>query len=210
MGGKLIVFEGVEGCGKTSQMQLCQAWLQNMGISVFLTREPGGTELGLDLRRLLLEKADNKPIAEVTELLLYAADRAQHVEQELKPYLAQGKYILCDRYVESTIAYQGYGRRLNMSLIDQLNYIATGGLQSNLTIWLDVDVEVGLARKRGAEASLDRIEQETIAFHQRVQQGYADLAAAFPERIIRIDGSLSKEIVHQTIQGILRDRLLLG
>lgn len=207
MKGKLIVFEGVEGCGKTSQMQLCQEWLQNLGISVVITREPGGTELGLDLRRLLLEKADNKPIAEVTELLLYAADRAQHVEQELKPHLAQGKYILCDRYIESTIAYQGYGRQLNMSLIEQLNYIATGGLLSNLTIWLDVDVEIGLSRKRGGEAALDRIEQETIAFHQRVQQGYAALAAAYPERIIPIDGTLSKEIVHQTIQGILRARL---
>ena len=207
MDGKLIVFEGVEGCGKTSQMQLCQEWLQSLGVSVVLTREPGGTELGFDLRRLLLEKADNKPIAEVTELLLYAADRAQHVEQELKPNLAQGKYILCDRYIESTIAYQGYGRGLNMSLIEQLNYIATGGLLSDLTIWLDVDVEVGLARKRGGEEALDRIEQETIAFHRRVQQGYAELAASYPERIIRIDGSLSKEIVHQTIQEILRARL---
>ncbi|BAY99567.1 thymidylate kinase [Tolypothrix tenuis PCC 7101] len=210
MKGKLIVFEGVEGCGKTSQMQLCQEWLQNLGISVVITREPGGTELGLDLRRLLLEKADNKPIAEVTELLLYAADRAQHVEQELKPHLAQGKYILCDRYIESTIAYQGYGRQLNMSLIEQLNYIATGGLLSDLTIWLDVDVEIGLSRKRGGEAALDRIEQETIAFHQRVQQGYAALAAADPERIIPIDGTLSKEIVHQTIQQVLRDRLSWG
>jgi dTMP kinase len=209
MGGKFIVFEGVEGCGKTSQMQLCQEWLQSLGISVLLTREPGGTELGLDIRRLLLEKAENKPIGELTELLLYAADRAQHIEQELKPNLATGKHVLCDRYIESTIAYQGYGRGLNMSLIEQLNDIATGGLQSDLTIWLDVDVEVGLARKLGSQAALDRIEQEAIAFHQRVQQGYAQLAAAYPERIIPIDGSLSKEEVHQIVQRILRDRLSL-
>ncbi|NJR76831.1 MAG: dTMP kinase [Scytonema sp. CRU_2_7] len=202
-----MVFEGVEGCGKTSQMQLCSQWLESLGISVLLTREPGGTELGLDIRRLLLEKTDNKPIAELTELLLYAADRSQHIEQELKPNLAKGKYILCDRYTESTIAYQGYGRGLNMSLIKQLNYIATGGLESDLTLWLDVDVEVGLARKRGNEQALDRIEQETIAFHHRVQQGYVELAALYPQRMIRIDGSLSKEAVHQIIQANLRDRL---
>ncbi|MDB9345093.1 dTMP kinase [Nodularia spumigena CS-586/05] len=205
MAGKFIVFEGVEGCGKTSQMQLCSQWLQNLGISVVVTREPGGTELGLHLRRLLLEKVENQPIAEVTELLLYAADRSQHVEQELKPNLAAGKYILCDRYTDSTTAYQGYGRGLNMSLINQLNYIATTGLESDLTIWLDVDVEVGLARKQGDK--FDRIEQETIAFHRRVQQGYSELAASYPSRIIRVDGSLSQAAVQEIIQEILREKL---
>ncbi|MBU7583011.1 MAG: dTMP kinase [Nostoc sp. TH1S01] len=207
MSGKLIVFEGVEGCGKTTQMQLCCQWLESLGISVIVTREPGGTELGVHLRRLLLEKSEDKPVADVTELLLYAADRAQHVEQELKPNLAAGKYILCDRYTDSTVAYQGYGRGLNMSLIEKLNNIATSGLTSDLTIWLDVDVEVGLSRKRGDAAGLDRIEQETIAFHRRVQQGYSQLAAAHPSRIVQIDGSLSKETVSSVIQEILRQRL---
>lgn len=211
MGGKLIVFEGVEGCGKTSQIQLCCQWLESLGISVVVTREPGGTELGLDLRRLLLEKSEDKPVGEVTELLLYAADRSQHVEQELKPNLAVGKYVLCDRYTDSTIAYQGYGRGLNMDLINQLNYIATGGLESDLTIWLDVDVEVGLSRKSKDVTlqALDRIEQETIAFHRRVQQGYASLAASHPSRIVRVDGSLSKQAVQQVIQEILRSHLLV-
>ncbi|MBD2597426.1 dTMP kinase [Nostoc spongiaeforme FACHB-130] len=207
MSGKLIVFEGVEGCGKTTQMQLCCQWLESLGISVVVTREPGGTELGVHLRRLLLEKSEDKPVADVTELLLYAADRAQHVEQELKPNLAAGKYILCDRYTDSTVAYQGYGRGLNMSLIEKLNDIATSGLTSDLTIWLDVDVEVGLSRKRGDAVGLDRIEQETIAFHRRVQQGYSQLAAAHPSRIVRVDGSLSKETVSSVIQEILRQRL---
>ncbi|MBG1266408.1 dTMP kinase [Nostoc sp. WHI] len=207
MDGKLIVFEGVEGCGKTTQMKLCCQWLESLGISVMVTREPGGTELGLHLRRLLLEKAEDKPVAQVTELLLYAADRSQHVEQELKPNLAAGKYILCDRYTDSTIAYQGYGRGLNIELINQLNYIATGDLKSDLTIWLDVDVEVGLTRKLSGGVRLDRIEQETIAFHRRVQQGYADLAASYPSRIVRVDGSLSQEAVHQIIQEILRGHL---
>ncbi|MBD2567331.1 dTMP kinase [Anabaena lutea] len=206
MSGKLIVFEGVEGCGKTTQMQMCSLWLESQGVSVILTREPGGTELGSHLRRLLLEKSEDKPVGEVTELLLYAADRAQHIEQELKPNLAIGKYILCDRYTDSTIAYQGYGRGLSMSIINQLNNIATDGLESDLTIWLDVDVEVGLSRKRG-QATLDRIEEETIAFHRRVQQGYTELAATYPSRIFRVDGSLSQEVVQKMIQEILKARL---
>jgi dTMP kinase len=206
MSGKLIVFEGVEGCGKTTQMQLCSQWLESLNISVVLTREPGGTELGKDLRMLLLEKSPNKPVGEVTELLLYAADRAQHIEEELKPNLAIGKYILCDRYTDSTIAYQGYGRGLSMSTINQLNQIATGGLASDLTIWLDVDVEIGLSRKRG-QAKLDRIEQETIAFHRRVQRGYTELAVFYPSRIVRVDGNNSQENVQQSIQEILHNRL---
>ncbi len=209
MTGKLIIFEGVEGCGKTSQMQLCAQWLESLGIPVLMTREPGGTELGLHLRRILLNNPENLLISEVTELLLYAADRSQHVAQELKPHLAAGKYILCDRYTHSTTAYQGYGRGLNINLINQLNHIATDGLVSDLTIWLDVDVEVGLARKQAATGGLDRIEQETIAFHRRVQQGYADLAALYPSEIVRVDGSLSPEAVQQVIQKILRQRLQL-
>jgi dTMP kinase len=146
-------------------------------------------------------------VGEVTELLLYAADRAQHIEQEIKPNLAAGKYILCDRYTDSTIAYQGYGRGLSMSLINQLNYIATGGLQSDLTIWLDVDVELGLSRKRG-QSKLDRIEQETIDFHRRVQQGYTELAANYPSRIFRVDGSLSQEVVNKNVQEVLISRII--
>ena len=218
MNGKLIVFEGVEGCGKTSLIQLCCEWLRKdarkVSTSVVVTREPGGTDLGLHLRRLLLEFGEH-PIADRTELLLYAADRSQHVEQELKPNLAKGAIILCDRYTDSTIAYQGYGRGLDINLIHQLNAIATSGLQSDLTLWLDVDVEVGLARKRGASPDgdalrttiYDRIEQEQIAFHRRVQQGYIELAASYPDRIVRIDASLEKEAVLEQIRLILSDRL---
>lgn len=206
MSGKLIVFEGVEGCGKTTQMQLCFQWLESLNISVLLTREPGGTALGKDLRALLLEKSLSKPVGEITELLLYAADRAQHIEEELKPNLDTGKFILCDRYTDSTIAYQGYGRGLDMSLINNLNQIATGGLKSDITIWLDVDVEVGLSRKRG-QTKLDRIEQETMDFHRRVQQGYTELAVSNPSQIVRIDGNYSQDIVQKNIQEILQKRL---
>mgnify|MGYP004478570185 CR=1 FL=1 len=206
MKGRLIVFEGVEGCGKTSQIQLTQEWLQSFETSVVVTRQPGGTELGLHLRKLLLSAGSNS-IADRTELLLYAADRSQHVEQVIKPAIQDGAIVLCDRYADSTIAYQGWGRGLDMNLIDQLNAIATSGLESDLTLWFDVDVEVGLARKRGGGDTLDRIEQETIAFHRRVQQGYTQLHTSYPERIVRIDGSLSKEAVQQQIQAILTSKL---
>jgi dTMP kinase len=205
MNGKLIVFEGVEGCGKTSQMQLCQEWLKSLGVSVVVTREPGGTPLGLDLRRLLLE-VENKKIANTTELLLYAADRSQHVEEELKPNLEKGNIILCDRYTDSTIAYQGYGRGLDINLINVLNAIATGGLESDLTLWLDVDIEVGLSRKRADSDIADRIELEAIAFHRRVQEGYSQLQAS-QDKIVRIDASLNPYAVQKMIQTTLSDRL---
>jgi dTMP kinase len=209
MNGKLIVFEGVEGCGKTTQIQRIYQWLLSSGIPVVVTREPGGTELGSHLRQLLLE-VGKSTIAYTTELLLYAADRAQHVEQELKPDLQQGKIILCDRFTDSTVAYQGYGRSLDMSLIHQLNAIATSGLESDLTLWFDVDVEIGLSRKISSNngvTTADRIEQEKIEFHRRVQQGYTELAGLYPQRIQRIDALLDQDQVQRQIQAILTERL---
>ncbi|NER26988.1 MAG: dTMP kinase [Symploca sp. SIO1C4] len=221
MRGKLIVFEGVEGGGKTTQIQLCSQWLQASNlltqlntiqpqVSVVITKEPGGTSLGLGLRQLLLEEVSsnkpnnskNPPIQERAELLLYAADRAQHVEEFIKPLLAEGAIILCDRYTDSTVAYQGYGRGLDLTLIDQLNQIATGGLESDLTIWLDVDVKIGLerAQKRG---KTDRMEQASLAFHRRVQQGFESIYQQNPHRIVRVDASGSQAQVHCAIQEIL-------
>lgn len=216
MQGKLIVFEGVEGSGKTTQIQQTQAWLLQSGwleqlqqqgfvSQLVTTREPGGTPLGQTLRQLLLHSPD-EPIHDRTELLLYAADRAQHVEAYLKPLLAQGAIILCDRYTDSTIAYQGYGRQLDADLIDQLNQIATNGLSSDLTLWLDVKVEIGLARAQ-SRAAHDRIEQIPLSFHQRVQQGFTELAQAHPHRIVRIDASQPPDRVHQQIQSALLQRL---
>ncbi|PPS45616.1 dTMP kinase [Chroococcidiopsis sp. TS-821] len=204
MSGRLIVFEGVEGCGKTTQLQRSHQWLKTLSLPAIVTREPGGTDLGTALRQLLL-KVDTQPIAHATELLLYAADRAQHVEEVLKPELANGTIILCDRYVDSTVAYQGYGRGLSQSLIAQLNFIATGGLASDITIWLDIDVATSLARKQHQSTS-DRIEQEKIEFHRRVQQGYTELAQNHPNRIVRVDASRSEAEVQGTIQQILRQR----
>jgi len=218
--GKLIVFEGVEGGGKTTQLQRCSNWLQETGAwlkfrdrigekmpLVVTTREPGGTSFGTRVRQLLLEGDKHQDTAPKTrtELLLFAADRAQHVEEFLKPKLAQGAIILCDRYTDSTVAYQGYGRGLDLKLIEQLNQIATGGLESDLTLWLDVELEVGLkrARKRG---SADRIEQADIEFHRRVQQGFQSLYQENPHRIVQVDANGSEEQVHLSIQKILRQR----
>lgn len=208
MNGKLIVFEGVEGCGKTSQIRLCYKWLQSLHIPVITTRQPGGTKLGAHLQSLLLNKMENQQASNRAELLLYAADRSQHIDQLIKPNLASGKIILCDRYIYSTIAYQGYGRGLDIDLIDQINSISTTGIASDLTFWLDVDVEVGLNRKRRSGDKFDRIEQENINFHRRVQQGYTALASSNPQTITHINGNLTKQAVQQKIQKVLVDWLI--
>jgi dTMP kinase len=210
MPGKLIVFEGVEGCGKTSQIKRSQDWLQDwlpLDQPLVVTREPGGTEVCQAIRKLLLQPTlppTDEPIHAATELLLYAADRAQHVIHCLQPHLSQGAVILCDRYTDSTIAYQGYGRELDRGLIDRLNQIATQGLESNLTLWLDVEVEIGLARAKQRNNGGDRIEQATLEFHYRVQQGFQDLAQQHPDRIVRIDASLNELQVFEQIQAVLQ------
>jgi dTMP kinase len=217
MQGRLVVFEGCEGCGKTTQLERSHQWLidsgwlaqlQKAGViqHVVKTREPGGTELGQAIRQLLLDPLGKEPIQDRTELLLYAADRAQHVEGFLHPLLAEGALILCDRYIDSTIAYQGYGRGLDQNLIHTLNQIATNGLQSDLTFWLDVEVETGLARAQ-RRSKRDRMEQADLAFHTRVHQGFAQLAAQNRDRMIRIDASPSADQVFEQIQAILQEKL---
>ncbi|NJK70380.1 MAG: dTMP kinase [Microcoleus sp. CSU_2_2] len=209
MNGKLIVFEGVEGAGKTTQMQLLIHYLRSSSWKIcplVATREPGGTALGVGLRRLLLEPSTGEFVSNRTELLMYAADRAQHVETFLKPELAKGSIILCDRFTDSTIAYQGYGRGLKLSLIKQLNEIATDGLQSDLTFWLDINVETGLTRVR-ARGGCDRMEQANLEFHQRVQKGFTELAQQNPDRIVRINADRSESEISEEIQAILSHRL---
>ncbi|WP_017300373.1 dTMP kinase [Nodosilinea nodulosa] len=217
MPGKLLVFEGVEGCGKSTQLTLLQGMLlQNSSLQqlqrrgliphVLATREPGGTELGLGLRELLLGYRGEAAMASRAELLLYAADRAQHVEALIKPALAEGCWVLCDRFIDSTVAYQGYGRGLDLGLIDQLNQVATGGLVPDLTLWLKLDASVGLARthQRGAA---DRMEQADLAFHQRVQGGFEALARQHPQRIVAIDAAQSVAAVAAEIYAVV-DRYL--
>jgi dTMP kinase len=202
--GKFIVFEGVEGAGKTTQIQQTATWLQDCcGIdrSIAITREPGGTILGQKIRQLLLDDP-NGWIDRRTELLLYGADRAQHVESVIRPHLDRGDIVLCDRFTDSTIAYQGYGRGFDRAEIDRVNQLATGGLESDLTLWLDLDVTVGLQRV-ALRGQPDRMERATLDFHQRVRQGYQDLANIYPERIIRIDANRSEADIQADIQQIL-------
>ena len=204
MSGKLIVFEGVEGAGKTTQIQQTATWLQSrcsQDRSVIITREPGGTKLGLKIRQILLDEPDNW-VSNRTELLLYGADRAQHVASVIEPQLELGNIVLCDRFTDSTIAYQGYGRGFDRAEIDRVNQLATGGLQSDLTFWLDLDVTIGLQRVT-LRGKPDRIEQANIDFHHRVRQGYQELANSYPERIVRIDADRCEAAIQTEIQSIL-------
>ncbi len=232
MRGKFIVFEGGEGSGKTTQIQRLHQWLEDelktkaaltllptkdsfKGIK--LTREPGGTSLGKQIRQLLLNPCESSTsaIASKTELLLYAADRAQHVEETLIPWLEAGYWVLCDRYTDSTVAYQGYGRQLDLDLIHQLNQIATSQLKSDLTLWLNVSPAVGLARMH-QRGQADRIEQAGNSFHQRVCDGFTALAqttdAGKPHPLssgptVEIFGDRPIETVAAEIQQVLQQQI---
>jgi dTMP kinase len=217
MQGKLIVFEGVEGSGKSTQLVRLEQWLhqhpcfqklQTHGTvpEIIVTREPGGTGLGQTLRELLLDHDQSVVLGARAELLLYAADRAQHIEEVIVPALRAGSWVLCDRFIDSTVAYQGYGRGLSLSLIEQLNAIATEGLSGHLTFWLQLDAEHGLARSR-SRGQLDRMEQSSLEFHHQVQQGFETLAEQHPDRIIPIDAAQSEDEVAQAIQAVTEQRL---
>lgn len=185
-----ITFEGIEGCGKSTQLRRLAG---RLGERALVTREPGGTPIGRAVRQVLLDPA-NRALAPVTELLLYFADRAQHMAEVVRPALAQGRVVLCDRHVESSLAYQGYGRGLALEAIRGLAELATGGLRPDTIVLFDVPVELGLARalRRGAH---DRLEAELASFHERVRAGYEELLAREPERWLRIDGRASEDAV---------------
>jgi dTMP kinase len=226
MSCQLITFEGVEGAGKTTQLNLCADWLRSLGYRVQTTREPGGTSLGQGIRQLLLGAGE---MCDLTELMLLIADRAQHVQEFIKPNLAEGYVVLCDRYCDSTIAYQGYGRGMDKNLITSLNQIAINGIMPNLTLWLDLDVAQGLQRARqesqqslasspqqaasqpGLElAQGDRIEQQQLEFHQRVEQGFRELAQQYPHRIKRINAATDIVTVHAQIRRAIGNKLQLA
>ena len=177
--GRFLVLEGIDGCGKTTQLECLQAWLPQSGLmppgaELLVTREPGGTELGVALRQLLLHPPGDAAPGTTAELLLYAADRAQHVQQRIEPALAAGHWVLSDRFSGSTAAYQGYGRGLPLALIDQLAAIATGGLRPDLTLWLAIPLAESFARR--GQRPADRIEASGEAFLRRVCDGFAELA----------------------------------
>ena len=195
--GLFITFEGIEGCGKSTQARLLHQRLRReLGPQrVLLTKEPGGTAMGERVRDLLQHQSH--PLTPLAELFLFEAARAQLVEQVLQPRLAQGHAVVCDRFADSSIAYQGYGRRLGAALVRQLNKQATRGLTPNLTVLLDIPVEAGFQRKGGQ--SLDRIEREERAFHERVRAGYLKLARAEPGRWLLLDGQQAIEALQEQI-----------
>jgi dTMP kinase len=192
-----ISFEGIEGTGKTIQSKLLSEYLINKGHRVILTEEPGGTRIGLKIRDVLLS-VENKEMTPVTELLLYNASRAQHINEVILPALRKGVIVITDRFTDSTVAYQGFGRRINLGYIDFIQRIVTEGLKPDITLLLDLDVETGLMRNKGMNKT-DRLELEDVEFHKRVRGGYLEIAAKEPERIKLIDGSGSVEEIHSKV-----------
>jgi dTMP kinase len=204
--GVFISFEGIEGTGKTKQSKLLYAFLKKRGYKVLLTGEPGGTRIGLKIRDLLLS-VENRKMTPVSELLLYNASRAQHIKEVIIPALKKGFIVITDRFTDSTKAYQGYGRGIDLKLIDLLEKIVTEDVRPDLTLLLDLDVEIGLKRNRHINKT-DRLELEDIKFHKRVRKGYLKIAAKEPERIKLIDASGSIEEIHQKIIGIVENSII--
>lgn len=193
---RLITFEGTEGSGKSTQARRLWRRLCHAGVPAILTHEPGGTGLGDDIRRIL-KKRRAGGVSAAAELMLFAASRAQLVEQVLRPALAEGKTVVCDRYTDSTIAYQHYGRGLDLGLIHQVNSTVTGGLRPDLVVLMSLPPETGLGRKR--DSASDRFESEELAFHRRVWRGYQELAAADPARWLVVDSTLPREQTSRVI-----------
>jgi dTMP kinase len=209
-----ISFEGMEGSGKSTVLERLCAALDKRGASYLRTREPGGSELGKSLRALLLDAGQQ--VAPEAELFLYLADRAQHVRQVIRPNLEQGRLVLSDRYADSTIVYQGYGRELPVERLLEFNQLAAGGLWPDLTLLFDLEPRVGLARARarnaacGTEVSEGRFEAEALAFHQRVREGYLVWAGRFPGRFRIIDAGRSPEEVYVQVEDVLKTYIPLG
>jgi dTMP kinase len=200
-----ITFEGPEGSGKSSQLPYLRDFLLTAGFSVTCTREPGGTSIGNQIRGVLLDN-QNVEMHPRTEILLFQASRAQLVEEIIIPHLKKGDVVLCDRYADSTLAYQGYGHQLNLEQLRNIIGFATSGLKPDLTLLLDLDVKLGLQRRR-KEGDINRLDRFVVEFHQRVREGYHALAKAEPNRWVVIDASQPFGKVQEELQRIVIDRL---
>ena len=205
MKNKFITFEGIDGSGKTTQIKLLKEYLSNIGVNVLITREPGGSAISEKIRNLLLDVSNKKMLPE-TEMLLYMASRSQHVGELILPAMYSGKTVICDRFYDSTIAYQGAARNINIDIINTVQDYVSYGLVPDLTILIDLPVEVGLVRILNRDA--DRIEKEPLQFLKKVRQKYLDLAKAEPNRFIIINGNqdvenIRKEIINKVIKRIM-------
>lgn len=199
--GIFITIEGVDGSGKSTQISRIKKFLEKRGHNVLLTREPGGTKIGERIRQILLDN-NCKEMSAVTETLLYAASRAQHVEELIIPALNEGKIVLCDRFVDSSIVYQGIGRGIGLEAVISVNEFATFGLKPDLTILLDIEPETGLNRVKTIK-NADRLEEEKLDFHKKVYKGYKDLANMYPERIKIIEADKTIEEISREIENKL-------
>ena len=205
--GTLISFEGPEGAGKSSILEAVLPLLEEKGISYITTREPGGVDIAEKIRQVILDP-DHTSMDAKTELLLYIASRRQHLVERVLPALAAGKVVLMDRFIDSSVAYQGYGRGLSVEDIEWLNQFATDGLKPNLTLYFDLDVEEGLARiAKNQEREVNRLDLEGLELHQKVRQGYLALYEKESERIVKIDASQSFEAVLADVLAVLENRL---
>jgi len=204
--GLFITIEGPDGAGKSTQIPFIKRFLEGKGYKVLLTREPGGTVIGEKIRGILLDK-NHQEMSDITEALLYSASRAQHVTEVIMPALNEGIVVLCDRFVDSSIVYQGKGRGLGLESIKNINDFATCGLTPDLTILLDIDPEIGLKRVK-ATKEVDRLEQEKLDFHRKVYEGYKELVNMYPERIKVITANQPIEEVNKDIENKLK--ILIG
>ncbi len=195
--GLFITFEGTDGSGKTTQIKLAEAYIRENGYDVVLSREPGGTRISELIRDMVLDPA-NTEITPLTEMIMYAASRAQHVEQVIKPAIEQGKIVICDRFVDSSYAYQGCGRGVDLKAIADVNRVAVNGTVPDITFFLDIDPEIAITRRINATGA-DRIEQEKLDFHKRVHEGYRKLAILYPDRIKTIDAARSINEISEEI-----------
>ena len=200
--GLLITFEGIDGCGKSTQLKLSQAYLISFGYKVVSLREPGSTPVAEKIRRILLDKRSS--ISDTTELLLYEAARAEIVRHEIEPLVASGHIVLCDRFYDSTTAYQGYGRGLDLRVIRKLHRLAVGECRPNLTLLFDVTLRVAASR---LGRSRDRLESQPTAFHRRVRHGFREIAKRESRRVKLIDGSRPAEVVFEDVRRHLKRRV---
>lgn len=206
MSGAFITFEGIDGCGKSTQLRLAEEALRRDGTEVVVTREPGGTPIAEKIRELVMSSAHAEMSVEC-ELLLYLAARAQHVSQLIRPAVDSGRVVLCDRFEDATFAYQGYGRGLALEQLRGMNSFATGGLEPTLTLVFDVSVELSRARMNGAGKVPDRMEAGPSAFHRRIREGYLALARAHPERIVVLRGDQPVEHIAQQVYRTIKQYL---